>query len=504
MKVVSAKQMQKIEALSIKEGASDVGYMEQAGKKIAFFVDAFIQKKRLSPHIALLCGKGNNAGDAYVMGRILLQKGYRVLAIQCFALETCRFLCRENYQRFLELGGEVIFLKSLDGFQLDVSLCIDALMGTGFKGRLEGVLGDFVDHINGLNIPIISVDIPSGVDGNSGDVLGPAIYAQHTLFLGQPKMGCFLQKSWDHVGKLSCIDFGLGKNYIDQMQQDGIMMTKKNVQAFLPKIFPSRHKYEAGYVLALCGSKGMSGAAILCCRAALKTGAGIVCLFHPQKMEQELLLAPLELLRRTYQEAPFDALQGEIKRASALVMGPGLSKSNEAKKVLEFSLENLNVPCVLDADALNLIAERGKNFSYPKQTVVTPHKKEMERLLQLKGPVKIDGHFLSLCQNYVDEKKITLVLKGGPSFVFHPHQCPWINPRGDAGMATAGTGDVLAGMIASLMAQKAPPFEAAVLGVYLHALCGEYASLKKTSYCMLASDLLDSLPKAFREIMKAD
>jgi hydroxyethylthiazole kinase-like uncharacterized protein yjeF len=249
----------------------------------------------------------------------------------------------------------------------------------------------------------------------------------------------------------------------------------------LPPIVKNRHKYEAGYVVGLSGSDLFRGAPQLSGLAALRAGAGIVRVFHLDDIGSY----PMELICQKWDE---NSWKKELKRADALFLGPGL-------RVFPISLSEIEIPSVVDADLLQ------PNVSFPKKAILTPHRGEMLRLL---GRQKFsnDEEMISLCQQFASSKKIVLVLKGFPTIVFTAEKKPLVIARGDPGMATAGSGDVLTGILAALLAQKMSCYEAAILGVYLHALAGERAAQDKTSYSLIASDLIDYLPQAFRHLMK--
>jgi len=249
----------------------------------------------------------------------------------------------------------------------------------------------------------------------------------------------------------------------------------------LPPIQKSRHKYEAGYVLGVAGSKEMPGAAALASEAVLRSGAGIVRLFtdHPCHLKNEVIREKYSLPR----------IKEEAKRATAYFIGPGLGRTTTVEKRLKALLGTVQLPSVIDGDALFFL----NKSRIPKQAILTPHHGEMERLLKKKPT-------LENCQQYAEKHQTTIVLKGSETTIFHPKKKPVISTHGDPGMATAGTGDVLTGILAGLLAQKMPPYQAALLGVYLHGIAGELAAEALTSYCMMASDLLDELPIAFASL----
>ena len=497
MKVVSPSQMAFIEHHACLEEFSETDFMKEAGRGIAFIVHQYAEKFDKEKNVILLCGKGNNAGDAYVAGIHLMQLGYEVTAFQLISLSECSFLCRQNHASFVHAGGLWEEIENVEemAFPLD-GIIVDGIFGTGFKGSIEEPLTSIIHMTNQSQLPIISIDIPSGLDGETGEIKGEAIYASETAFLGLPKTGFFLKEGWNQVGKLRYVDFGLPEEYVDLVDVGLTMITPELMRGFKPEIKRNRHKYEAGFVVALAGSPGMAGAAILSSWSALVGGAGIVKLFHPEGMQGELTTSPYEIIKVPYTTHHTQLLEKALEKASSVLIGPGLGTHPESLSILEKVLPTLTKPCVIDADALTLLSEHA--ITLPKEVIFTPHLGEMACLLGLKEAPVVTREFLHACQEYVNEKDITLVLKGGVTFIFHPRAEIQINPYGDPGMATAGSGDVLTGLIAALLAQGLTTHQAASLGVFLHAIAGEYAAQAMTSYCMVASDIVDYFPDAFR------
>lgn len=488
--------MNDLEQQAYRDGASDRDFMEEAGSGVGLVVHEYAERFGLEHQIIMLCGKGNNAGDAYVAGIHLLHLDYHVHAYQLFPLKECSALCQENAARFLQEGGlitEVGFDDEIH-YPLD-GIIIDGIFGTGFKGEVAEPIASRIKDANESGLPIIAVDIPSGLNGETGRVEGNVIQAAETAFLGLPKIGFFLLDGWNAAGKLRYVDFGLGEEYIEEASSEFEMLTEELLLPLLPPIKRNRNKYEAGYVVGIAGSPEMPGASILSSISALRGGAGIVRLFHPDGMQNLLASSPYEIIKTAYDVRDLDPIFEELSRAACAFIGPGMGRAAATKKFLTSLLPQIKVPCVIDADALNLLAE--KDVQLPAKTILTPHVGEMLRLLHRKNHPQMNLDFLRLCQEYAETRGVTLVLKGAPTYIFQSGKPIHISPVGDPGMATAGTGDVLTGLIAALLAQKLQPHDAACLGVYIHGVAGEQAALELTSYCMVASDLLDFFPTAF-------
>lgn len=496
MKVVSAKAMAELEAQAYQQGFTEEDFMENAGRGIALAAQEFIQKHHLDHKIWLLCGKGNNGGDAFVAGYHLLEKGYQVTAIQLEDLENCSPLCQQNGRRFLDKQGKI--LRQIDTFGSS-GIILDGLFGTGFKGQVRFPYSSLIDRANQSQLPILAIDIPSGLNGTTGQVEGSVIQAIETIFLGLPKTGFFLENGWNVTGKLYRVDFGLPASIIDLAKADFELLIQQQISPLLPPIKRNRHKYQAGYVIGLAGSLTMPGAALLSSLAAFRGGAGMVRLLYPKGMEAELSASPYELIKIPYTYDDVENIAQLMQKASASFIGPGLGRSQETQHLLHSLIPFLKIPCVVDADALTLFADQA--FPLPSQTIFTPHMGEMQTLLQTSSRLNLDLNLLKTCQKYAEEHHMTLILKGAPTFIFHPEAPIFVNPTGDPGMATAGSGDVLTGLLASLLSQGMNCHHAALLGVYLHGLAGEIAARERgTSYGMMATDIIAHLAAAYQTL----
>lgn len=482
LKVISAKEMTRIENLSFDQGHSSATYMEAVGDSIAHHVAAFISKNHLEKKVGLLTGKGNNAGDAYAAGVQLLAHGFTVVAHPLYTSGMCSPLCQKQEALFIKAGGKTLPPGSFN-FETQ-GILVDGICGTGFRGKAEGHEERAIHAANTSRLPILSLDIPSGVNGNTGEVGSVAIKATQTLFLELPKLGCFIADGVGHCGEMVQVKFGLPPQFVAAAHAEGRLLNPHSLS--LPPLIPNRHKYEAGYVIGIAGSKMMEGAAALSSLAALRSGAGMVRLFHLPDM-------PLSHLTPEIIKEPFTLARvlEEAKRLSSFYIGPGLGRGPETQHLLTSLIPHLNCPTVFDADALHFFSE---TLQPPKEALLTPHLGEMRHLLSGEEPT------LTRCQAYTEEKKVTLLLKGASTFIFHPGTKPLIIPCTNPGMASAGTGDVLTGILAALLAQKCEIRTAAALGVYLHALAGKAALREKTAYCMIASDVIAHLSEAFQTL----
>ena len=464
--------------------------MDRAGYHIAKAVESFCEKRKLPKVVTLLAGKGNKGGDGYTTAINLLQMGFSVKAYQLFPLESCSELCKERCSNFQSKGGSVSF--STDNLKLE-GVILDGLVGTGFHGPTKGVLVDVIKKANDSKLPILAIDIPSCLDDDSGTA-DVAIVATQTIYLGMPKIGFFLEQGPDHTGELVFGDLEISNT---DLNQEAHLLCHSDMKGELPHIKPTRHKYEAGYVLAIAGSSGMTGAAALSTKAVLRSGAGMVRLFHPYGLEDELVSCSNEVVKEGWDGTDMERLCEEAKRAKCILVGPGLGRTKQVQKLLRKVFVELHLPMVIDADALYFLAnDLGSRL--PKGSILTPHKQEMARFFAK----KYAGYdFFAACRDFAKKEGDRFSCKRSRTFVFSHDHVPVCIQKGDPGMATAGAGDVLTGIIAGLVAQGLTPYRAAVLGVYLHSLAGKAAAKDKTSYCMIASDIIEHLPEAFKALL---
>lgn len=482
-KVVTCDEMRRLEKLCVAEGISTDELMDRAAEALTRVIQNWFELSQAPKEVVLLVGKGNKGGDALTTGALLLQNGYQVSAIIVYPIQELAPLCKHRLETFKQAGGVVhpFHMESL----VSTSLIVDGVVGTGFHGKPDETIREAIVWANSQEAPILAIDLPSGVDGTTGAVEMGAIYATMTCCLGLPKLGCFIGQGWNHVGALLTCDIGIPPEIIFQALSTALLLKKDSLN--LPFIVRSRHKYEAGYVVGIGGSRATPGAAALASLATLRSGAGIVRLFSGPGCS-DATLAP-EVIRETID---LRRIKEEEERADALFIGPGLGRSLQARKWIQKLLPRLTKPVVIDGDGLFHLSELSK-FSLPPGSIVTPHHGEMTRLLG-------EAPTLENCQRWAELHDVTVILKGGPTILFHPQRHPLIVTTGDPGMATAGTGDVLTGIVAALLAQKMSPDRAAPLAVYLHGRAGELAAEKLSSYCMIASDVMKYLPKAFLEL----
>lgn len=477
--------MQEIEKKSFSQGQSPESLMEE----VALCLAEKLAKEEKS--YILLCGRGNNAADAYLAGKFLIQKGLKIEAFQMPG--SLSPLCSKQQKAFLTTGGHVKNIEKSQDLFFSYPI-IDALFGTGFHTKAEGLFQEAIKEANASKQKIYSIDIPSGLNGNNGESPGPVIKAFKTFSLGCPKLGCFLQNGFEHVGEIDNIPISLALENKEKRDLPIFLMQDDLIQK--PNVLRRRHKYEAGYVCCVAGSPSMAGAAKLCTTAALRSGAGLVRLFHPKGMQSELSNSKAEIIQQEHQSPIVDtSLKEAIEKSSSLLIGPGLGRSFSTQLFVERLLKQKNKKMLLDADALYAMASR--NLSPPQNSILTPHLGEAQTLFKEKLELSEEG--LKKCLNYCKTHGCILVLKSSPIFVFFPEDKIYVHIGGNPGMATAGSGDVLSGILAALIASDLNLKQACIFGLKLHASAGDLALQDLGPQSLIASDLIDYLPLAFNK-----
>jgi NAD(P)H-hydrate epimerase len=500
-KIVTPKEMQEIEKRAEQFGISQNELMERAGKQVADFIHNYALEYNLPKRVIALIGKGNNGADAFVAARNLLSFGFSVTCVELFEIDS-KSLIQEKKKTYISAGGEVTQKPSYDA-----PIILDGIFGTGFQGKLPEHIAAIIQQINSLRALRIAIDIPSGLNGETGDVQNGAFQADYTITFDYPKQGFYIDQGWDHVGKVMIAEIGLQP--FSENHEQMLLLEQEDVLPLIPHIQRSCHKYERGHVVGLAGSHGMAGAALLASLAALKTGAGIVHLLHPESISNEIAGEPLEVVRVPYKDDTIAGVKEWIAKAKSCFVGPGLGTSQQTDLLLKTIWNDLKAKSVIDADALTFLAKSwiGRPFNLNNlgtlpSAILTPHVGEMRKLLGSSSKERVKLAFLKEVHDFVQKNNTNLVLKGGPSFLFSHNKPIVVMACSDPGMATAGSGDVLTGMLASLLAQGVAPYHALLLGTYLHGLAGKIAAEKNSSYSITATSIIEAIPSAFKILLK--
>jgi hydroxyethylthiazole kinase-like uncharacterized protein yjeF len=516
MVVVTPQQMREIDARAIRKyKVPGLTLMENAARALAEKAQEILATSAPGEDrsVCIICGPGNNGGDGLAAARLLKEQGCEVQVFLLGSLPQLKGDARTNAQKLKAVQITVNEIKNGQGLALlkktmgRSSLIIDAIFGTGFQGTANKLAGQVIEAINASGLPVLSADLPSGVNGETGQVPGPAIKAAATVTMGLLKTGLLFYPGKSLSGEITVADIGFPSKAIDEQKANISTIDAGTARALLPDRPPDAHKGSCGTVLVLAGSVGMTGAAGLASLSALRAGAGLVYLGIPESLNDimeakltEVITKPLpETRTRTLSLHALDRIKALMAKADSIVIGPGLSTHPETVALVSAVIKNIKVPAVLDADALTALSNNAELPAAPARFVLTPHYGEMSRLTG-KPVSEIKGDPIREATQISAKHKQTVVLKGAPTVVAEPGGRIWINTTGNSGMATAGSGDVLAGLIAGLLAQGLSPEKAAVLGVYLHGLAGDLAADQKTRHCMLAGDILDNIPQAFKTL----
>ncbi len=528
LKVATAKEMQNIDRITIeKYGIAGTILMERAGLGVV----AEINKSFPDQKVIVLCGGGNNGGDGLVIARVLHNQGRDV---EVFLASNPDNLKGDSKFNFLAAKKFGVKIRSIENFLAQHSslntrhcLIVDALLGTGLNKEVRTPISDVIRKVNKLSSPVISVDIPSGISSDTGQIMGCAIKAQNTVTFGLQKRGHLLYPGAEYTGHLIIEDIGFPRILLESEKIRINILQKEDIVSLLPSRPKYSHKGTYGHVLIIAGSKGKTGAALMAAKACLRTGAGLVTIGIPdtlvntfQSRVTEEMILPLP--DKGNGSLSYKAAEGILdflrKRGNVLAIGPGLSVDNELSKLVNLLIRESGVPMVIDADGLNAIADNIDVLKKSRAPVIlTPHSGEMAGLLSQESRVKsqelgkdklrthnsklqtlIEKDRINIALAFAKKTKTCLVLKGVPTIIAMPQGEAFINSTGNPGMATAGTGDVLTGMISAFLAQGMSPANASIVGVFMHGFIGDIVAEKKGQRSLIASDIIEAVPKLFK------
>lgn len=464
--------------------------------------------------VLVLCGRGNNGGDGFVIARRLLGRGLAVRTILLARREDVRGDARINLDILGKLGAPPIEIGARGDLPVvedaigSAGLVVDALLGTGAQGPARGLVADAIERVNRSGRPVVSVDIPSGLGADQPEPPGPAVRASLTVTFALPKRSLVLFPAALHAGAVRVVDIGIPRSlWADTPMDVGLLEPADVVPAF-PSRAAAAHKGTFGHALVIAGSAGKTGAAALAALGALRAGAGLVTLAVPASLHDivetkltETMTVPVpETEARTIAREALDALLDLAQGKDAVAIGPGLGTHPSTHALVRELVARLPIPLVVDADGINALAGADdclRRAAGPR--VLTPHPGECSRLLGL-PPDAVLRDRIPLVQKTVADLRLTLVLKMARTLVGHPAHGVSIVPTGNPGMGTAGTGDVLTGLIAGLIARGVGPLLAARAGAYVHGLAGDLAAERLGQEAMIAGDLLERVPEAIRRV----
>lgn len=511
MKVVTAEEMRRIDRETIDSiGIPGHVLMERAGVAIAKNIKEIYGRKKT----VVLAGGGNNGGDGIVVGRELFNSGWSVKVLLLIKEDRLSPDCLAQLRIAKKVGVPVEFRTNITETDLHGAIVVDALLGTGLNKPVEGPMAEVIGFLNKSGVPVISVDIPSGISSDTGQVMGIAVKANYTVTFGLPKRGHLLFPGAEYTGMLIIEDIGFPQ---ELLSSDELKVEIPEVD-WLKTLIPERprysHKGDYGHVLIVAGSRGKTGAAIMAAKACMRTGAGLVTLGAPETLMDVFQMRVTEEMTLPLPDRGDGTLSSKAcakildflsGKADVLCIGPGIGVSEDTERLMTEILRTLNKPLVVDADAINSISGHKLLREYKAPLILTPHPGEMSRLISKAGLktdiADIERDRIEAARSFSKETGVNLVLKGVPTVIANPDGRVIINPKGNPGMATAGTGDVLTGMIGALIGQGLNPFEAATLGVYLHGLAGDIVASSKGEHSLIASDVIEAIPEAFKGLV---
>jgi NAD(P)H-hydrate epimerase len=515
IKIVTAEEMQKMDRFAIEEiGIPGVVLMENAGLEIARIIMDYLLDMG-DPLVHIFCGKGNNGGDGFVVARHLSNHEIDTVVFCVVKEEQIKGDALINYKVIKKMGIPIEFISSnpdLDAY-LDnevPDLLVDALLGTGIKGAVRGFVKEVIEAINDFEIPVVSIDLPSGLNADTGKVEGSAIFSDITVTMALPKRCHIFYPAKNYVGELHIADIGAPQAVLSNPDVKVQLVEQENIR--IPSHPADSHKYQCGKVAVLAGSPGYTGAAVLTSKAALKMGAGLVILGIPEKLnpilEQKLTEVITKPLSGTNASTIGKHNLSEIKElldwCDVLAIGPGLGRTEEVQETIIEILKISDKPAVIDADALFALANHSEIFNEGEHSnwILTPHAGEFLRFLRKTSKEELAERPIDQAQSFATKHKLTLMLKGAPSIVAAPDGNVFINSTGNAGLASGGSGDVLTGLIAGLVAQKQSLTEAAYTANFLHGFTADYFVKLESQHSLIAGDLVDNLGKVINFLSK--
>lgn len=492
--LLTGKQMQSADKYTIEEiGIPSMVLMERAALKTVEIMEAECLDFR---NVLVVCGSGNNGGDGYAIARLLHLKGYKVSV--CFVGNDAK-RSEENVRQKKIVDYYRIPVKQEIGNE-EYSVIVDAIFGTGLCREIEGDYYHIIEKLNQMDGYKVAVDTPSGLQDETGKVMGIAFKADLTVAIAFAKRGQMIVSGNPYVGKLQVADIGIYKDAIQTEDKLTYCYDYEDFKSRFPKRSANSHKGSFGKVLLIVGSKGMSGAALLCAKAAYAAGAGLVHIYTHEENRVIIQETLPEAIVSTYDIYDEEKLISLLAWADVVGIGCGLGMSEISVQLVRNTLQNAKIPCVVDADALNLIANDMSMLQNVEQPLIfTPHMKEMSRLLSC-GVKELQEEKSKYLEEFTKQYPVTCVLKDARTLIGKKEEDIFLNLTGNNAMAKGGSGDVLAGVISGILAQKVKPYEAACLGVYLHGMAGDYARDKKGQYSVLAGDLVDCIGEILKQI----
>jgi len=513
MRVLNSSQMRDADRRTIEEiGIPSLVLMENAGRQAVAAMEA-VYSDLLDRQIAVLCGRGNNGGDGFVIARTLVQRGADVAVFLIGRVADVRGDARLNLEILGRLGVTVVEIADSQAWELhfsevrDCTLIVDAIFGTGLTAAVSGLIESVIADVNASDIPVVAIDLPSGLSGDSADLVGPSIEAALTITLAAPKIPLVLPPAELRAGDIVIADIGIPDDVLDGVDGPRIeLLTRPAMRELITPRSPDSHKGDFGRVLVVAGSPGKTGAAHLAATGCLRSGAGLVTVATAAPAQSIIAAMAPEYMTEAIQSGADGLDPDEVERVLELArdvvaLGPGLGQGRATREFVRQLVDRATMPLVIDADGLNAFTGAAERLSgrEGRDLIITPHPGEMGRLVGMSTD-EVQANRLDVARNFAAAHHVYVVLKGHRTLIATPDKKVFINPTGNPGMATGGTGDVLTGMIAGWLAQLLDAEAACKLAVYLHGMAGDLAEADEGEVAMTAGDLARHVGDAFLEL----
>lgn len=512
MKIATAAQMKEFDRRASDDfGVPGIVLMENAGREVFEAAREALGDPR-GKRVTVVAGRGNNGGDGFVAARRLIEAGALVSVYLLGRPDEVRGDAKANLDILLDSGVPIPIVSAAE--ELSSSLCccdliVDAIFGTGLSGEVAGLASEVIRAVNASGIPVISVDVPSGLDADSGSVLGDCVRADRTVTFALPKIGLVTYPGAACVGRLIVADIGIPKCLYEEVGVE--LVEERMVADKLPTRPPDAHKGTFGHATIIAGSLGLTGAAALASEAALRVGAGLATLGCPAGLWNVMATKLTEVMTRGLPDKGNLSISSEavaqalelVERGDSVILGCGLGTHPETVEFVRRFLRSASKPMVIDADGLNALAQStGVLDGDHCELVLTPHPGEMARLLGT-GTEAVQSNRMDVAKEAASRFRSVVVLKGARTVIADPSGRVFVNPTGGPGLATGGTGDVLAGAIGGLLAQGLSTLDAAICGAFVHGRAGDIAEERLGSAGMVAGDVLRTLPHALKGLLRA-
>ena len=493
IKILSNAQTREFDAYTIKNTPiASIDLMERA---CTAFADWFIKKFNPSKKVVVVCGTGNNGGDGLGIARLLANQNYNVhvVIVRSSSKETTDF--NTNLYRLPKKIEVSIITNSSEIDFANSEIIIDAILGSGLSRPVDGLLEQVISKLNEKKSIRVAVDIPSGLFSDKHSI-GACIKADYTITIQLPKLSFFFPENHDVVGEWMVVDIGLSQDYINQCATDYYLLDEESIRKIIKPRKKFSHKGDFGHSLIIAGSFGKIGANVLATRAALRTGSGLVTSYLPMCGYSVIQSAAPEAMALTDPHEQIITNIPDVKKFNAIGIGPGLGTAKETARTVNELFDYCRQPLIIDADALNILAEHNHlQRLIPQNSILTPHRGEFRRLV---GQWQNDFECLELQRKLSKRLQSIIILKGAYTSISLPDGRVYFNSTGNPAMATGGSGDVLTGILTSLLAQGYTSEQAALLGVYIHGLAGDLAAKEKP--IIIASDIIEQISEAFKRL----